>query len=149
MWEEECAPRCVLRVPKEQFLLFSNNPVVTLQSLLSHVSILFHLSLVWERNSIDSLQKRISNRLFFFLSVNGRVLRQLEGFDMTSVRKMRAFAQINKVSDSIYTCLRHDFVLNNLNFERIVAEHIQCLLLRYFKPFKLVLRLDNLCNKLL
>ena len=56
MGQEKCATCRVGSVPKEQILLLANQAMVSLKGFFTYFQIIFHLTLVRERNPIDALK---------------------------------------------------------------------------------------------
>ena len=54
--QEKCATCRVGSVPKEQILLLANQAMVSLKGFFTYFQIIFHLTLVRERNPIDALK---------------------------------------------------------------------------------------------
>ena len=74
--------------------------MVAFECFLSHFQVVFHLTFIPERNSIDTLESDI----FLVRSVlDGGVFHEFECFDKTSVRQVWSSAEVNEVTHFVYT----------------------------------------------
>lgn len=110
----------------KKFILRANSSMISFKQLLLLFKILIKLTLFGECDGIYSLQIII---VFVSQPISRRVLGNFDSLDSISRGEMRASAQINQVSTSIGRGkpIFRDFVLNQLNFERVVSKHLECL----------------------
>ena len=100
MGEEEGTAWGVFSVPEKQFLLLTNQSMITFLSFFSESVEIFKLLFLSEWNTVDSLERFV---LRIAEPIGWWVFKQLNRSHESSVWDMRSSAKINKVTNSVNT----------------------------------------------
>eukprot|EP00760_Papus_ankaliazontas_P030251 PhM_4_TR468/c1_g1_i2/m.80221 len=130
-------------VPRPELLVAADGAVVALGGLFhERLPLLEHL-LLREGDAVHTLQRGV---LRLAEEVRGRVARDGEALDAARVRQVGPAAGVDKVAAAVHRAVRAlgDLAGEDRGLERVVAEHLERVVLRQAQALVRLLRLDQL-----
>lgn len=123
---------------EEQLLFLANLSVITLGCFLNELFVFGHLLLVWEGDTIQTLQRVV---LCITQKVRCRVLGDHHGLYATSVWNVGTTAQVNERTATVDSCRGAigNLIINDVYFVWVVLEHLKQVLLGNHQTFKRLL----------